>query len=305
MRIVRFLAPADVAATGDEAERLARWGFEQSGGAFTRADGELFPSATSPASTPAWGGLADTGEGVEVGRLLAPVRPAAILCIGLNYAAHAAEQGKPAPERPVLFMKTPTAAQHPGGPIVLPRRLPSSRVDYEAELAVVIGRTAKNVPRERALDYVLGYTCGNDVSARDWQRDGGGGQWCRGKTFDTFAPLGPALVTADELGDASGLRISTTVTSAGGSPQVLQDSTTADMIFGVAELVEFLSASTTLAPGTVILSGTPSGVGFARNPPRWLLAGDTVTVEIERIGRLTNVVVEEQAEALGCWSLSE
>jgi 2-keto-4-pentenoate hydratase/2-oxohepta-3-ene-1,7-dioic acid hydratase in catechol pathway len=299
MRIVRYLSRGDAAAVGDEADRLARWGFQHAGDSVTRADGDLFPSPAVPAPT----GLADTGEEVEVGRLLAPLRPTAILCIGLNYAEHAAEQGKPAPERPVLFMKTPGALQHPGGPITLPRRLRSGRVDYEAELAVVIGRTAKNVAAERALDYVLGYTCANDVSARDWQRDGGGGQWCRGKTFDTFAPLGPALVTVDELGDARGLRTATTVTPAGGAPEVLQDSTTADMIFGVAELVEFLSASTTLAAGTVILSGTPSGVGFARNPPRWLAPGDTVTVEIERIGALTNPVIEEQAESLERWGL--
>jgi 2-keto-4-pentenoate hydratase/2-oxohepta-3-ene-1,7-dioic acid hydratase in catechol pathway len=304
MRIVRFLSRGDASAGADETDRLARWGFEHADGSVTRADGDLFPSpAKGGPSGFADTGLADTGEEVEVGRLLAPLRPAAILCIGLNYAEHAAEQGKPAPERPVLFMKTATATQHPGGPIVLPRRLRSTRVDYEAELAVVIGRTAKNVGAERALDYVLGYTCANDVSARDWQRDGGGGQWCRGKTFDTFAPIGPALVTADELGDASGLRISTTVTPLGGVAQVLQDSTTADMIFGVAALVEFLSASTTLVAGTLILTGTPSGVGFARNPARWLAPGDQVTVEIERIGALTNQVVEEEAEPLERWAL--
>jgi 2-keto-4-pentenoate hydratase/2-oxohepta-3-ene-1,7-dioic acid hydratase in catechol pathway len=246
------------------------------------------------------GGLTDTEEVVKAPKLLAPVQPAAILCIGLNYAAHAAEGGKAAPDRPVLFMKTPSAVQHHGEPIVLPRRLLSTRVDYEAELAIVIGKPCKNVSRADALKYVLGYTCGNDVSARDWQRNGGGGQWCRGKTFDTFAPLGPALVTTDELGDAGDLRITTTI---GG--EVLQDSRTSDMIFSVAKLVEFLSASVTLAPGTVILSGTPQGVGFARTPPRWLKAGDEVTIEIEGIGKLTNPVVEEQAEELTEWTLKD
>ena len=166
--------------------------------------------------------------------------------------------------------------------------LRSDRVDYECELAVVIGRAARNVPREHALDYVLGYTCANDVSARDWQKEGGGGQWCRGKSFDTFCPLGPCLVTRDELANPNALRISTRI---GG--EVLQDSNTADMIFDVPTLIEFLSGSTTLLPGTVIITGTPQGVGMARNPPRWLQAGDNVTVEIESIGQLTNPVVEE------------
>lgn len=268
---------------------MSRWGVHHASGLVHEASGDPFA-----------GGLTDIGSPAEVATLLAPVEPAAILCIGLNYAEHAAEGGRPAPERPVLFMKTPSAAQRPGGPIVLPRRLRSTRVDYEAELAVVIGRACKNVSRDEALDYVLGYTCGNDVSARDWQRTGGGGQWCRGKTFDTFAPLGPAIVTTDELGDAGDLRLTTTI---GG--EVLQDSRTSDMIFDVRTLVEFLSASTTLLPGTVILSGTPSGVGFARTPPRWLSPGEEVTVEIERIGRLTNPVVEEEANELSRWTLPE
>lgn len=280
MRIVRFLCSET---------KSPAWGMQLSSGEVHYAVGNPFD-----------GGLTDTEEVVKAPQLLAPVQPAAILCIGLNYAAHAAEGGKAAPDRPVLFMKTPSAVQHPGGPIVLPRRLLSTRVDYEAELAIVIGKPCKNVSRADAMKYVLGYTCGNDVSARDWQRNGGGGQWCRGKTFDTFAPLGPALVTTDEIGDAGDLRITTTI---GG--EVLQDSRTSDMIFSVAKLVEFLSASVTLAPGTVILSGTPQGVGFARTPPRWLKAGDEVTVEIEGIGKLTNPVVEEEAEELTEWTLKD
>ena len=180
--------------------------------------------------------------------------------------------------------------QDPGSPIVIPgsRQLASAEVDYECELAVVIGRACKNVSRERALDYVLGYTCANDVSARDWQIRNGGGQWCRGKTFDTFAPLGPCLVTRDEIANPNALKIATILNG-----ERVQDWTTADMIFDVPRLIEFLSASTTLVPGTVILTGTPHGVGMAAKPPHWLKPGDVVTIEIEGIGQLTNPVVAE------------
>jgi 2-keto-4-pentenoate hydratase/2-oxohepta-3-ene-1,7-dioic acid hydratase in catechol pathway len=152
----------------------------------------------------------------------------------------------------------------------------------------VIGRRAKNVPREQALEHVLGYTCANDVSARDWQIKKGGSQWCRGKTFDTFAPLGPCLVTTDEIQDPNALAIRTIVNG-----ERRQDWNTGDMIFDVPALIEFLSGSTTLVPGTVILTGTPHGVGMAAKPPRWLKPGDTVTVEIEKIGSLTNPVEDE------------
>jgi 2-keto-4-pentenoate hydratase/2-oxohepta-3-ene-1,7-dioic acid hydratase in catechol pathway len=168
--------------------------------------------------------------------------------------------------------------------------LRSDAVDYEGELAMVIGRAAKNVAREHALDYVLGYTCSNDVSARDWQLYKGGGQWCRGKTFDTFAPLGPCLTTADELPNPNALGLKTTLNGV-----AMQDWTTADMIFDVPALIEFLSGSTTLFPGTVILTGTPHGVGMARRPRVYLQPGDTVSVEIEGIGTLTNPVEEERA----------
>jgi 2-keto-4-pentenoate hydratase/2-oxohepta-3-ene-1,7-dioic acid hydratase in catechol pathway len=188
----------------------------------------------------------------------------------------------------VLFFKNPASVQNPCDPIDLPRWLASAKVDYECELAVVIGRRCKNVSRANALGCVLGYTCANDVSARDWQKEGGGSQWCRGKSFDTFCPLGPVLVTPDEIANPNALRISTKVNG-----ETLQDSSTSDMIFDVPTLIEFLSGSTTLLPGTVILTGTPSGVGMARTPPRWLRAGETVTVEIEKIGALTNPVAEE------------
>jgi 2-keto-4-pentenoate hydratase/2-oxohepta-3-ene-1,7-dioic acid hydratase in catechol pathway len=185
-------------------------------------------------------------------------------------------------------MKSASAVQNPGDPIEIPTHLASSEVDYECELAVVIGKTCKNVTRERALDYVLGYTCANDVSARDWQIRMGGSQWCRGKTFDTFAPLGPCLVTRDEIPNPNNLHIATILNG-----ERMQDWTTSDMIFDVPRLIEFLSGSTTLVAGTVIMTGTPQGVGMARKPPRWLAAGDVVTVEIESIGRLTNPVVAE------------
>jgi 2-keto-4-pentenoate hydratase/2-oxohepta-3-ene-1,7-dioic acid hydratase in catechol pathway len=229
-----------------------------------------------------------TNEPAEIRQVLAPVQPAAILCIGLNYRQHAEETKAQIPQFPVLFMKQPAAVQHPGQPIVLPRRLRSNQVDFEAELAVVIGKRCKNVTKSAALDYVLGYTCANDVSARDWQKDFGGSQWCRGKTFDTFCPLGPHLVTRDEIPNPNALRLRTSVNG-----ETLQDANTNDMIFDVPTLIEFLSGSTTLLPGTVILTGTPSGVGLARTPPRWLQPGDSVTIEIERIGQLTNPVLEE------------
>ncbi len=230
-----------------------------------------------------------TGERAEVARLLAPIAPAQILCIGLNYGQHAAETKARVPERPILFFKGINAVQHPAAPILLPTHLRSNEVDYECELAVVIGRAAKNVAREHALDYVLGYTCANDVSARDHQIRWGGGQWCRGKTFDTFAPLGPCLVTRDEIPNPNALRISTLLNG-----ERVQDSNTADMIFDVPALIAFLSGSTTLVPGTVILTGTPQGVGMARRPePRWLRPGDTVSIEIESIGTLTNPVAAE------------
>lgn len=235
-----------------------------------------------------FGAFTVTAEPVVVAELLAPVEPRIFLCIGLNYRRHAMETGATVPERPVMFIKPATAVQDPGRPIELPRRLRSDQVDYEAELAVVIGKRCKNVSRAEALQYVLGYTCANDVSARDWQKQWGGSQWCRGKSFDTFAPLGPCLVTTDEVPDPQRLRIRTRLNG-----EVLQDSSTADMIFDVATLIEFLSGSTTLLPGTVILTGTPEGVGMARKPPRWLQPGDVCTVEIEGIGELTNPVVAE------------
>jgi len=188
----------------------------------------------------------------------------------------------------VMFFKGINTLLDPGDPIQIPRYLPSDEVDYECELAVIIGRPCKNVSRASALDYVLGYTCSNDVSARDWQIKRGGGQWSRGKSFDTFSPLGPCLVTRDEIPDPNQLAIRTVL-----NEKVMQDGNTNDMIFCVATIIEFLSGSTTLLPGTVILTGTPHGVGMAQKPPRWLRPGDSVSIEIEGIGRLTNSVENE------------
>ena len=232
-----------------------------------------------------------TTDPAQVAKLLAPIVPTTILCIGLNYKRHAQEAGANTPERPVLFVKGNNTLQNPGDPILLPRHMRSDEVDYECELAVVIGKPCKNATRANALSYVLGYTCANDVSARDWQIKKGGGQWCRGKFFDTFAPLGPCLVTPDEIPNPNKLRISTVLNG-----ETMQDWNTDDMIFDVPTLIEFLSGSTTLLPGTVILTGTPHGVGMAQKPnPRWLQPGDTVTIEIESIGALTTPVEEESA----------
>jgi 2-keto-4-pentenoate hydratase/2-oxohepta-3-ene-1,7-dioic acid hydratase in catechol pathway len=233
-------------------------------------------------------GFKATQSHVHVKQVLAPIVPTMIWCIGLNYRRHAEETGAKIPEQPVVFAKGPNTVQHPGGVIEIPRHLASEQVDYECELAVVIGTACKNVAPEQALDYVLGYTCANDVSARDWQIKRGGSQWSRGKTFDTFAPLGPALVTPEDIPNPNALRISTRLNG-----EVVQDSNTSDMIFDVPRIISFLSGSTTLLPGTVILTGTPEGVGMARTPPRWLAPGDEVTIEIERIGALTNRVVLE------------
>ncbi len=266
MKIVRF----------EDATGGIEYGRRHDDGSVTRLAGDIYAELT------------DTGEPADVAKLLAPIEPRDIICIGLNYRKHAAEGNQAIPEHPVVFMKNIGALQNPDDPIVLPRRLRSDSVDYECELAVVIGKTCHNVAKAEALKYVLGYTCANDVSARDWQKSGGGGQWCRGKTFATFCPLGPHLVTVDEIANPNALGIRTKLNG-----QIMQDWNTDDMIFDVPTLIEFLSGSTKLLAGTVILTGTPHGVGFARKPPVFLKGGDTVTIEIDGIGALTNPVVEE------------
>jgi 2-keto-4-pentenoate hydratase/2-oxohepta-3-ene-1,7-dioic acid hydratase in catechol pathway len=217
-------------------------------------------------------------------KLLAPVDPPNIIAIGLNYTQHAHESGMEIPERPVIFLKATTALCGPEDDIVLPAVAPNE-VDYECELAIIIGRKAKHVSEDEAFDYVLGYTCSNDVSARDCQirLDA---QWARGKSFDTFAPLGPWIET--EL-DPDSANIRTRLNG-----KVMQDSNTNDLIFSCRELVSYISHSMTLLPGTVIMTGTPSGVGFARQPAVFLQPGDTVAIEVEGIGVLENTVAAEE-----------
>ncbi|HQE84679.1 MAG TPA: fumarylacetoacetate hydrolase family protein [Candidatus Hydrogenedentes bacterium] len=227
-----------------------------------------------------------SNEDVKPSHWLPPLDPTAILCIGLNYRKHAEEGGQPIPEYPVLFMKNPAAATGHKEPIKLPD-VCREEVDYEAELAVVIGKPAYNVPKAEALSYVLGYTCSNDVSARIWQSKLGGTQWCRGKGFDTFAPLGPVLVTPDEVPNANALAIKAFLNG-----EIMQSSNTKDMIFDVPTLISFLSQDTTLLPGTVIMTGTPEGIGWARNPKVVLKPGDVIAIEIEGLGRLENPVIE-------------
>ena len=215
----------------------------------------------------------------------APVpRPGKLICIGLNYRDHAAESKMAIPEKPVVFSKFSSAVIAPGEPVVLPPQ--SKQVDYEAELAVVIGRRAKNVSADRAYDYVLGYTAFNDVSARDFQF--ADGQWQRGKSCDTFAPMGQTIITTDAIPDPHKLSIKLKLNG-----ETMQDSNTDQLIFGVPRLIEFLSETITLEPGDVIATGTPAGVGFARNPPVFLKAGDQMEVLIEGMGGLGNPVIEE------------
>ena len=263
MKIVRYQNDSDIGYAADRGDSV-----------YLRIAGDVFD------------GFEVTKDPVAVERVLAPIQPVAIWCIGQNYRRHAQELGVAPPEIPVVFAKGINSVQDPGAPIFLPSG--SSEVDYECELVVVIGKKCRNVAREEALNYVFGYTCGNDVSARDWQLRWGGSQWCRGKSFDTFAPLGPWIVTGDSIPNPNALRIQTLLNN-----EAMQDWTTGDMIFDVPSLVSFLSQSTTLLPGTLIFTGTPHGVGMSRNPPRWLRDGDVVSVAIEGIGTLTNPVRSE------------
>jgi len=219
--------------------------------------------------------------------MLPPIpRPEKVICVGLNYVDHAKESGHPVPKEPVIFSKFSTAVSAHGDAIVLPRL--SKEVDYEAELVVVIGTGGRHIRLEQARSHIAGYCCGNDVSARDWQIRKPGGQWLLGKSFDTFAPFGPALVTADQVADPNRLGIRLRVNG-----RVMQESNTSQFIFPVEKLVSYVSGVCTLAAGDVIFTGTPSGVGFARKPQAYLKAGDVVEVEIDQLGVLRNPVVEE------------
>ncbi len=248
-----------VIAEGDDGlDRVARWLNRPPGG-------ERFDAAT-----------------VTLG---APIqRPPKIICIGLNYRDHAAESNLPVPETPTVFAKFPTSVIGPGAQIVLPKA--STKPDYEAELAVVIGKGGRHIAEEEWKEHVFGYTIINDVSARDFQM--ATTQWMIGKTFDTFCPMGPGIVTAEEIPDPHALAISLSI---GG--ETLQSSNTSNLIFRIPKLIAYLSSVFTLESGDIISTGTPAGVGFARTPPRWLQAGDEVRVRVEGIGELVNPVVLE------------
>ncbi len=262
------------------------------------ADGQVFPSRTLGAHAPAtMGALLDggqealerlraatlTGGGLPLPELdlLAPLpRPTNVICIGRNYAEHAEEEGRAAPEAPAIFLKTTTSVAAHGDDILWDPEY-TTQVDYEAELAVVIGRQARDVPADRALDHVLGYTCLNDVSARDLQF--ADLQWSRGKSLDTFCPMGPALVTPDEVGDPQALDVRCLLNG-----MVVQEANTTIMYHSVAEVISYCSRAFTLHPGDVIATGTPGGVGIFRDPPLLLNDRDEVTVDIEHVGRLVN-----------------
>lgn len=245
--------------------------------------------ALGPAALPRVRRAVENGAAVAVDSLvrLPPIpNPEKIICVGLNYADHAKESGLPIPAEPVIFCKLPTAASCHGRPLVLPRA--SAEVDYEAELVLVIGRGGRRIPVEQAREHIAAYCCGNDVSARDWQLRKPGGQWLLGKSFDTFAPFGPELVTADEIAEPGALAIQTRLNG-----RVVQQSNTRQLIFSVERLVSYVSEVCTLVPGDIIFTGTPPGVGFARKPPLYLQPGDVVEVEIEKLGVLRNPVMAE------------
>lgn len=257
----------------------------------TRLPSEIlaFLEAGQPAMVMAQEALAKVSPGQGLDRsavtLMAPIpRPGKIICIGQNYLAHALESNASAPPFPIIFAKFANSVIADGEPIVIPSAI--EEPDYEGELAVVIGRRGRYIPEAAALEYVAGYMPLHDVSARDWQNRTS--QWVIGKTPDTFCPMGPALVTADEIPDVQNLGIRTVI---GG--EVLQDANTSLMIFSVAHLIADMSRVMTLEPGDVIATGTPAGVGAARTPPRWLVPGDVVRVEIEKIGVLENPVIAE------------
>jgi 2-keto-4-pentenoate hydratase/2-oxohepta-3-ene-1,7-dioic acid hydratase in catechol pathway len=231
------------------------------------------------------GAPADAAAVLSAVRLLAPVpRPPKLICVGLNYREHAIESKMEIPKVPTIFNKFPSVVIAPGDAIVLPKV--SERPDYEAEMAFVIGRGGRHIDAAHWQDHVFGYTIVNDVSARDFQM--ATSQWLMGKTFDTFAPMGPWIVTADEIADPHELPISLRI-----GDEVLQNSNTNELIFRIPELVAYISKVVTLEPGDVVATGTPSGVGFARKPPRYLRAGETVTIHVAGIGELSNPVVAE------------
>lgn len=283
MRFVTFQRPGGAPQPGvllndDSVASLAGLGFPDlisvlAGGATARTRIADFIASRPPS------------VGLNTVKLLAPVpRPPKLICVGLNYRDHALETKMEIPKVPTIFNKFPNVVIGPGDPIVLPSN--STKPDYEAEFAFVIGTGGRRIPADRWQEHVAGYTIVNDVSARDFQM--ATTQWLMGKTFDTFAPMGPWLVTADEIPDPHALDISLTI---GG--EVLQQSNTRELIFRIPELIAYISSVVTLEPGDIVSTGTPAGVGFARKPPRWLRAGDEVVVRIAGLGELRNPVIAE------------
>jgi 2-keto-4-pentenoate hydratase/2-oxohepta-3-ene-1,7-dioic acid hydratase in catechol pathway len=263
--MVAFLAAGDAALGA--ARRVVDWAAGRGAGALAQTPGLFFREGAA--------------------RRLAPIpRPGKVICLGLNYRDHAAESGVPVPNEPVVFAKFANAVVGPESPILLPAT--SEEVDYEAELVFVIGRGGRHIPESSALSHVAGYMCGHDVSARDYQLKRGGGQWLMGKTFDTFAPIGPALVTADEVPDPHALQIRCVING-----ETLQNSSTSQMVFSIPQTIAYLSHILTLEPGDIVFTGTPPGVGFARKPPRFLKAGDVAEIIIEKLGTLRNPVAAE------------
>ena len=266
MHIIRFTDP----------DNQTHWGIPENDGQARLIEGDLF-GACKPGETL-----------VSIKQILAPLAPTAIYGIGLNYRDHAKETGADLPDYPIVFMKPGSAVSGIGDPIPIPACCARGpEVDYEAELAVIVGKVARNVRVDDALTYVFGYTVANDVSARRWQKHAGGKQWVRSKSFDGFCPLGPHMVTADEIPNPQALKIQSILNGT-----VMQDGTTSDMIFSVAEIISFLSEDNSLQPGTVILTGTPAGVGVARKPPVFLKAGDQIDIQIESLGTLSNPVID-------------
>jgi len=271
MRFLRFLNDAGEAT----------YAISHSDGALTVAEGSPFA------------GLRDTGRPAgTISHYLPPVDPTMVICIGLNYGKHADELKLARPVNPVVFMKPPSSATGHQSKVVKPRL--TEKLDYEVELAVVIGKPCKDVTEAEALEYVLGYTVANDLSTRDWQKvpELSGSQWCRSKGFDGFSPLGPVLVTREEIPDPGNLGLRSYVNG-----EKRQDSSTSDLIFSVQQVVSFLSAGCTLTPGTVIMTGTPAGVAEGMPGQPWLNAGDQVVVEIDQIGALQVEIVPDPSTA--------
>eukprot|EP01132_Coremiostelium_polycephalum_P002267 gene2267-2790_t len=229
---------------------------------------------------------------IEKIKICPPIdNPDKVICVGLNYMEHAKESGAPIPKEPVLFSKFSSSIIGPNEPIIKPDL--SDEVDYEVELVVVIGKEGKNIKREEALDYVIGYTVGNDISARDWQLRKSAGQWLLGKTFDTFAPIGPSIVVNPSwaaLSNESTLDPNQLSLKCILNGDIMQNSNTSEFIFKVEDVISYISNIFTLKPGDIIFTGTPSGVGFTRKPPVFLKRGDTITCEIEILGSLTNLI---------------